>query len=92
MVQNDMEDAQQYLEDVIEQVHGRFINEDDFLETGHSGYKDFVDQYIEYRYAPLVEEYDEAKYFTHEFDKNLVKKLRCRPSKKISKIALKPTQ
>lgn len=74
----------------MEKVHGRFINEDDFMDTGLVGYKSFVESYIDYRYAPLDEEYDEAKYFTHDFDKNLVKKLRCRPGKKVSKIALKP--
>ena len=92
MVENDKEDADQFLEDIVEKVHGRFINEDDFMETGLQGYKNFVESYIEYRYAPLDEEYDEAKYFTYEFDKNLVKKLRCRPKKKLSKIALKPNQ
>ncbi len=77
---------------MVEQVHGRFINEEDFLETGHTGYKDFVDSYISYRYEPLIEEYDEAKYFTYEFDKNLIKKVRCRPGKKIASISLKSTQ
>jgi len=62
------------------------------LESGLPGYKNFVESYIEYRYAPLEEDYDEAKYFTHEFDKNLVKKLRCRPGKKVSKIAMKQNQ
>ena len=59
------------------------------MESGLDGYKEFIDRYIEYRYEPLVEEYDEAKYFSHEFDKNLVKKLRCRPGKKIAKISLR---
>lgn len=89
MVQNDMEEAEQFLESVVEKVHGRFINEEDFTETGLEGYKSFIDRYIEYRYEPLVEEYDEARYFTHEFDKSIVKKLRCRPGKKVAKISLK---
>ena len=59
------------------------------MVTGLDGYKQFIDRYIEYRYEPLVEDYDEAKYYTHEFDKNLVKKLRCRPGKKIAKISLR---
>ena len=70
-------------------MHGRFINEEDFLETGLKGYREFVDRYISLRYEPLIEEYDEAKYMTHDFDKNLVKKLRCRPGKKIAQISLK---
>ena len=59
------------------------------MVTGLDGYKQFIDRYIEYRYEPLLEDYDEAKYYTHEFDKNLVKKLRCRPGKKIAKISLR---
>lgn len=62
------------------------------MDSGHQGYKQFVDSYIRYRYEPLVEEFDEAKYFTHQFDKNLIKKVRCRPGKKVSKITLKPNQ
>jgi len=41
-------------------------------------YKDFVNDYIKYRYEPAVEEYDEAKYFTYAFDDNLIKKCRIR--------------
>lgn len=67
------------MEKIMDQVHGRFINESDFPETGADGYKQFVNSYISYRYEPLVEEYDEAKYLTFEYDKNLMKKLRCRP-------------
>jgi len=59
------------------------------METGINGYRNFVDEYIKYRYEPLVEEYEEARYQTHDFDKNLIKKLRCRPGKKISSISLK---
>ena len=90
MVEDDMEEAGQFLEQFMEKVHGRFINEEDFMETGLEGYKSFVDSYIAYKYEPLVEEYDEAKYFTYEHDKNLIKKLRCRPGKKIRSVTLKP--
>jgi len=62
------------------------------MDSGHGGYKKFVDSYIRYRYEPLVEEFDEAKYFTYQFDKNLIKKVRCRPGKKVTKITLKPNQ
>jgi len=84
-----MEEAEEFFENVIEQIHGRFINEEDFQEKGLGGYKEFVDNYIKFRYEPLIEEYEEAKYQTHEFDKNLIKKLRCRPGKKLSSITLK---
>ena len=89
MAEKDMDEAEEFVENLIEQVHGRFINEEDFLETGIDGYKQFVDNYIKFRYEPLIEEYEEAKYQTYEFDKNLVKKLRCRPGKKLSSISLK---
>ena len=62
MVNNDYNEAKQALDHIVEKVHGRFINEEDFLETGHAGYKKFVDAYIAYRYEPLIEEYDEARY------------------------------
>ena len=89
MVERDQELADEYIENLIEKVHGRFINEEDFMETGKEGYKDFVDSYIKLRYEPLVEEFDEAKYQTYEYDRNLIKKLRCRPGKMLSKITLK---
>ena len=89
MVKSELEEAQEFLDQMVEEVHGRFINEDDFLETGIDGYRNFVENYISYKYEPLIEEYEEARYQTYDFDKNLVKKLRCRPGKKISKISLK---
>lgn len=46
MAQHDLEEAEEYLEEIVEKVHGRFINEDDFLETGIDGYKNFVESYI----------------------------------------------
>ena len=60
MVDNEMDEADQFLDAMIEKVHGRFINEEDFPKSGLKGYKEFVDRYIEYRYEPLVEEYDEV--------------------------------
>ena len=64
------------------------INEEDF-EGGTEEYKKFVEDYISYKYEPAVEEFDEARYFTRDFDSNLVKKCRIRPSKKIESIVLK---
>ena len=58
---------------MIEKIHGKFINEEDFPESGGDGYKILIDSYIKYKYEPLIEEYDEAKYFTYKFDENLFK-------------------
>ena len=54
-------------------MHGRFINEEDFPDSGAEGYRRLVDRYISYRYEPLIEEYDEARYFTYKFDENLAR-------------------
>ena len=62
MAARDLEDAKSYMEQIVEQVHGQYINEEDFRESGVAGYKNFVDAYIAFRYEPLVEEYDEARY------------------------------
>ena len=40
-------------------------------------------------FEPLVEEYDELKYFTREFDENLFKKIRIRRKKRIVDIEIK---
>ena len=69
----------------MHQLHGRFINEHDF-PGGPQFYKDFVEDYIKFKYEPAVEDFDEAKFFTREFDRNLVKKCRVRPMSKISSI------
>jgi hypothetical protein len=48
-----------------------------------------VNAYIKLYYEPLDEDYDEARYFTKEFDKSLLKKTRIRRHKKIVGIELK---
>jgi hypothetical protein len=48
-----------------------------------------VENYISFKYEPAIEEFDEARYFTRDFDANLVKKIRLTPWKKISSIQLK---
>lgn len=52
-------------------MHGTFINETDFPASeldvnakGETNYKAFVNEYIRYKYAPAIEDYDEARYFT----------------------------
>ena len=89
MVEQEKEEAEVFMEKVMEKVHGRFINESDVPETGIEGYRNFVNNYIKYRYQPLIEEYDEARYQTYMFDNNLIKKSKCRPGKSISSISLK---
>ena len=49
-------------------MHGKFINEEDFPDSGADGYKKLVEKYISYKYEPLIEDYDEARYFTFNFD------------------------
>ena len=52
-----------------------------------------MDLYIRLHYEPLVEDYDEARYFTRDFDKKLVKVLRAqgveKDGNKVSSISLK---
>lgn len=45
-------------------------------ETSSEQYERFIELYIQLYYEPIVEEYEEIKYFTKDFDKqmyNLVK-------------------
>ena len=58
------------LEDFIYNMHGKYVNEEDFT-NGKEGYKEFVDLYMKLYYEPLVEEFDESKYFTMDYEKNL---------------------
>ena len=62
---------------MIEQVHGRFINEEDFPDSKANGYRTLIDAYISYKYEPLVEEYDELKFFTYKYNHNLARL--CQP-------------
>ena len=58
---------------MIEQVHGRFINEEDFPDSKGDGYRKLIDAYISYKYEPLVEDYDELKFFTYRYNHNLTR-------------------
>ena len=58
---------------MLEQVHGRFINEEDFPDSKANGYRTLIDAYISYKYEPLVEEYDELKFFTYKYNHNLAR-------------------
>ena len=68
---NEKTEGEQIFNHIIDNYHTRFINETDFPEKGSQGFKDFVNTYIEYRYEPLDEDYEEAKYMTYEFENNL---------------------
>ena len=81
------------MKDLLKTIHGRFVNETDFEESaldvkanGETQYKAFINKYIEYRYEPAIEEYDEARYFTPEFDRNLMRKIHRHPRQKITNI------
>ena len=67
-IETEQQLADRKLQEVLEHVHGRFINEEDFPDSGADGYKRLVEQYISYKYEPLIEDYDEARYFTYNFD------------------------
>ena len=91
------ENANQQLEEYIYNIHGKYINEDDFtgetIEQRKAAYQKFVNLYIALYYEPLDEEYDEARYFTPDFDENLFKKMKYNrqgSSKKISSISVIP--
>ena len=43
----------------------------DKKEESHNQYDLFVNLYIKLYYEPLVEEFDEFKYFTRDFDRKL---------------------
>ena len=79
-------EAERMLAGLLEQKHGSFLNETDFEDA--ETYKEFIDAYIAYRYEPLVEEYDERKYFTFQYNRNLMRKLFFRPKRKIKSIEL----
>ena len=74
-------------------MHGTFVNETDFESSpldvnakGEANYKAFINQYIAYKYAPAIEDYDEARYFTQQYDRNLMSKIHRHPRQYISSI------
>ena len=73
---------------MIYELHDKYLNEEDFT-NGKEGYQRFINNYISLYYEPLDEEYDEARYFTRDFDDNLLKKLKYRISKKITSVKLR---
>ena len=80
-------------------MHGQFINESDFYSDSpvatdqqkKAAYQKFVNLYISLYYEPLDEEFDEARYFTRNFDSEMVKKLkynRASATRKITSISV----
>jgi len=51
----------------------RLLQEVDEREESEKKYNEFIDLYIKLYYEPLVEEYDELKYFTKNHDEKMVK-------------------
>ncbi len=75
-----------------------YVNETDFEKSeldkhapGEMNFKAFVNQYIHYRYEPCDEDFEETRYFTRQFDENLMKKLEARSvrDKRVISIKLK---
>ena len=67
-------------ETLLEMRTRRFVNESDFQRhtddrnaVGEINFKQFVNQYIHYRYEPTDEEFEEERYFCENFDESLLK-------------------
>ena len=86
-IYKEQEQDRKDFDELIEKIHGRYINEDDF-ETGVDGYRKFIDLYIRLYYEPLVERYDEARYYTEDYDRALLKKIKYHRLQKIVKIEM----
>lgn len=72
------------LDEVTHNFHGKYINEEDF--SSYDEYQRFLANYIALRYEPLVEEFDEERFFTRESDKKFDSAWRYRLLKKGSPI------
>jgi hypothetical protein len=67
---------------LLEKRTRKFVNETDFDASpddqnaaGEVKFKQFMNQYIHYRYEPAVEEFEEARYFTKNFNESLIFKM-----------------
>lgn len=76
------------VEQFLYEIHDRYVNEEDFVD-GKESYTQFVEDYISLMYAPLDEEFDEERYFTKDFDRNLFKKMRLKRCQKLVNIEIK---
>ena len=80
----------QLLKNLVQNVHGNFVNERDFEgEDNVQKYKKFVNDYIAYKYEPLVEDYEEARYFVYDFEGQMMRKLYWKFGRKIKSISIK---
>jgi hypothetical protein len=48
------------------------MNEIEKNEESEDQYKKFIEHYIDLYYSPLVEEYEELKYYTSDSDKKML--------------------
>ena len=95
-LESEIKESKEFMKDYLQAVHGTFINETDFEASeldvnakGEANFKAFVNEYISYKYAPAIEDYDEARYFTEHYDKNLMSKLHRHPKQQIFSIKFK---
>lgn len=65
----------------------RFMKEVDEREESVKKYNEFIDLYIKLYYEPLVEEYDEMKYFTKNHDEKMCKIIN---GKQIKSVTINP--
>ena len=57
------------LKKLVQNVHGSFVNERDFDGVDNvQQYKKFVNDYIAYKYEPLVEKFEEERYFVYDLE------------------------
>lgn len=91
--EHDMEllEEEETQKNIIRNVYDRFINEDDFPKGKADAYREYVKRHISYMYEPLDEDFDEARYFTEDYEKSFTKKCiynMSGNSKRISSIQL----
>ncbi len=78
------------LKKLVQNVHGNFVNERDFEGADSvQQYKQFVNDYIAYKYEPLVEEFEEERYFVYDLESQLMKSLYWQFGRKIKSISIK---
>ena len=62
----------------------RLLKEVDEREESAKKYNEFIDLYIQLYYEPLVEEYDEIKYFTKGHDEKMCRLINGKKIKSIT--------
>ena len=87
------EKREKYYESILQERTRNFINENDFVRhtedcnaPGEVNFKNFVNQYISYRYEPTDLDFEEARYFCEDYDKSLLEKMQKNEGKKVISI------